>query len=40
VPQDADRSRIDAKLESGLLKVTLPKKAQAAATLSKIEVHA
>ncbi|HTI66834.1 MAG TPA: Hsp20/alpha crystallin family protein [Caulobacteraceae bacterium] len=40
VPQDVDRSHIDAKLESGLLKVTLPKKAQAAAPLSKIEVHA
>lgn len=40
IPPEVDRAAIDARLESGVLKITLPKKAQATAPWSKIEVQA
>jgi HSP20 family protein len=39
LPADVDRSAIDAKLESGLLRISLPKVAPTDGNRSKIEVH-
>ncbi|HEX4181506.1 MAG TPA: Hsp20/alpha crystallin family protein, partial [Caulobacteraceae bacterium] len=39
LPSHVDRTRIDARLESGVLVITLPKKTGAASPGEKVQIH-